>query len=92
MRTSTISFARSVWKGPFFVHFPELQECIKSGTPIKTKARACTIMPHMVGAKFLVHNGKTYIPVQATEEMVGRKLGEFSHTRKPFTYRVTKNR
>ncbi|KAI8319912.1 carbonic anhydrase [Martensiomyces pterosporus] len=55
-------------------------------------ARACTIMPSMIGAKFLVHNGKEYLPVQITEEMVGRKLGEFSHTRKSFTYRLTKNK
>ncbi|KAJ1963152.1 mitochondrial ribosomal small subunit component [Dipsacomyces acuminosporus] len=92
MRGSMVALARSVWKGPFFVHFPNLQECIRKGTPIKTMARACTIMPSMIGAKFLVHNGNDYIPVHITEEMVGRKLGEFSHTRKSFTYRLTKNK
>ncbi|KAJ2707083.1 mitochondrial ribosomal small subunit component [Coemansia sp. IMI 203386] len=92
MHASLVSFARSVWKGPFYVHFPNLQESIRSGTPIKTMARACTIMPDMINAKFLVHNGKDYIPVRITEEMVGRKLGEFSHTRKSFTYRLTKNK
>lgn len=92
MHATAQTLARSVWKGPFYVHFPNLQQCIKSGTPVKTQARASTIMPHMIGAKFLVHNGKDYVPVRVTEEMVGRKLGEFSHTRQRFTYRLTKNK
>ncbi|KAJ2712580.1 mitochondrial ribosomal small subunit component [Coemansia spiralis] len=92
MHSSAVSLARSAWKGPFFVHFPNLQQCIKEGTPIMTRARSCTIMPHMIGAKFMVYNGKTFLPVKATEEMVGRKLGEFSHTRKRFSYRLTKNK
>lgn len=45
---------------------------------IKTHARAAAITPYMVGFKFLVHNGKVYNDVYVTEEMVGRKLGEFS--------------
>ncbi|KAJ1669567.1 mitochondrial ribosomal small subunit component [Spiromyces aspiralis] len=92
MRPTLTTLARSVWKGPYFVHFPNLQESIRTGTPIKTKARSCTILPNMVGAKFLVHNGKEYLPVVISEEMIGRKLGEFSHTRKSFTYRLTKNK
>ncbi|KAJ2781727.1 mitochondrial ribosomal small subunit component [Coemansia javaensis] len=92
MRTTAAMLARSVWKGPYFVHFPNLQQSIRDGTPIVTQARACTIMPHMIGAKFMVHNGNSYTPVTVTEEMVGRKLGEFSHTRKRFSYRLTKNR
>jgi ribosomal protein S19 len=55
-------------------------------------ARSCTILPSFVGLKFLVHNGKEYIPVHVTEEMIGHKLGEFSFTRKRFTYRFTKNK
>ncbi|KAJ2347631.1 mitochondrial ribosomal small subunit component [Coemansia erecta] len=92
MHASAVALARSVWKGPYFVQFPNLASSIKSGTPIKTMARACTIMPHMIGANFHVHNGKDYIPVHITEQMIGRKLGEFSHTRKRFVYRVSKNR
>jgi len=49
---------------------------------IKTWARACTIIPEMVGFTFGVHNGKEHIPVLVTEEMVGHKLGEFSPTTK----------
>jgi small subunit ribosomal protein S19 len=51
-------------------------------TVIKTWSRASTITPEMVGFTFGVHNGKIHIPVLATEDMVGHKLGEFSHTRK----------
>ena len=49
--------------------------------PIKTWARACTIVPEFIGHSFLVHNGKTFHRVLVTEDMVGQKLGEFSPTR-----------
>ena len=49
--------------------------------PIKTWARSCTILPEFVGHTFMVHNGKVFVKVFATEEMVGHKLGEFSPTR-----------
>ncbi|KNC96248.1 mitochondrial 37S ribosomal protein RSM19 [Spizellomyces punctatus DAOM BR117] len=74
---------RSVWKGPFFVPFP----AVKAGEPVKTMARASTILPSHVGRKFLVHNGKDYIPVLVTEQMVNRKLGEFAFTRKSFSFK-----
>jgi len=48
---------------------------------IKTWARNCTIIPEMIGFTFAVHNGIKHIPVYVTENMVGHKLGEFSHTR-----------
>lgn len=51
-------------------------------TPIKTWSRACSITPEMVGVQFQVHNGKDFITVNCTEDMVGHKLGEFSPTRK----------
>ncbi|KAJ1910717.1 mitochondrial ribosomal small subunit component [Tieghemiomyces parasiticus] len=83
---------RSVWKGPFFVNFPNLKQAIERGIPIKTKVRACTILPSHVGAKFLIHNGKNYLPLAVTAEMVGHKLGEFAPTRVRFSYRQTKNK
>jgi small subunit ribosomal protein S19 len=49
---------------------------------IKTWSRACSIAPEFVGFTFLVHNGRTHVPVFVTENMVGHKLGEFSLTRK----------
>lgn len=60
--------------------------------PIKTQARSATILPNFVGLKFQVHNGKIYNDVTITEDMVGHKLGEFSPTRKKFSYKQTKNR
>jgi small subunit ribosomal protein S19 len=49
--------------------------------PIKTWSRDCTILPDFVGVTFMVHNGKQFIKVFVTEDMVGHKLGEFSPTR-----------
>ena len=49
--------------------------------PVKTWARACTIVPEFVGHSFMVHNGKTFHRVFVTEDMVGHRLGEFSPTR-----------
>ena len=49
--------------------------------PIKTWARACTIIPEFIGNTFMVHNGKDFRKVYVTENMVGHKLGEFSITR-----------
>jgi small subunit ribosomal protein S19 len=51
-------------------------------TAIKTWSRACEISPEMIGYIFEVHNGKEFIPVRVTEEMIGHRLGEFSPTRK----------
>jgi small subunit ribosomal protein S19 len=53
----------------------------KDPQPIKTWSRRSTITPHMIGLTFLVHNGKTHLPVYVTEDMVGHKLGEFAPTR-----------
>ncbi|ORX33604.1 hypothetical protein BD324DRAFT_639496 [Kockovaella imperatae] len=88
----TTTLLRSAWKGPFFVAFPSLQSALRDNTPIFTKARACTILPNHIGVRFMVHNGRDYLPVTVTEEMVGHKLGEFSATRKRFSYRQTKNK
>ena len=77
--------ARSLKKPPF-VHYKlqmrvdDAQEHAKNGV-IKTWSRASTITPQFVGLTFAVHNGKQFIPVYVTENMVGHKLGEFSPTR-----------
>ncbi|KAL9936066.1 hypothetical protein V8E36_004908 [Tilletia maclaganii] len=89
---SAVCLARSAWKGPFFVAFPNLQQALRNNTAIRTNARSCTILPNFIGLKFLVHNGKQHVPVNITEEMVGHKLGEFAPTRKKFSYRQTKNK
>ena len=77
--------SRAVWKGPFVD--PSLikkVEKLKNQTnkaPIKTWSRKSTIIPEFVGFSFLIHNGKKFIPIKISEEMVGHKLGEFSPTR-----------
>ncbi|GAA5858665.1 hypothetical protein JCM8547_001412 [Rhodosporidiobolus lusitaniae] len=76
--------SRSAWKGPFFTAFPGIAEALKSNTPIRTSARSCTILPNFIGMRFLVHNGKQYVPVAVTPEMVGHKLGEFAPSRQPY--------
>jgi small subunit ribosomal protein S19 len=77
--------ARSVKKGPFIDH--SLLKVIEAMNKkyekkvVKTWSRRSTIIPEMVGHTLAVHNGKKFIPVYITENMVGHKLGEFSPTR-----------
>ena len=78
--------ARSLKKGPFVDDslMKKVQNLNKENkkTVIKTWSRRSTIFPDFVGHTIAVHNGKDFIPVYITEEMVGHKLGEFSQTRK----------
>ena len=77
--------SRSVWKGPFVD--PSLIKKVDklkgqvNKPPIKTWSRKSTIIPEFVGFSFLIHNGKKFIPIKISEEMVGHRLGEFSPTR-----------
>ncbi len=77
--------ARSIKKGPYVYHkLLKKVEKAKEGnkkTVIKTWSRASMVIPDMVGETIAVHNGKTFVPVFITENMVGHKLGEFSPTR-----------
>jgi small subunit ribosomal protein S19 len=76
---------RSLKKGPFVDEklYRKVAMQNESGrrAPIRTWARACTIVPEFVDHTFQVHNGRHFIDVFITEDMVGHKLGEFSHTR-----------
>ncbi|MCX5809118.1 MAG: 30S ribosomal protein S19 [Proteobacteria bacterium] len=77
--------ARSLRKGPYIVKklLSKVEETkkTKSSKVIKTWDRSSTISPDFVGITLAVHNGRKFIPVFVTEEMVGHKLGEFSPTR-----------
>ena len=77
--------ARSVWKGPFVdAYLLKKAEASRSSgrnEVIKTWSRRSTILPQFVGLTFGVYNGKKFIPVMVTENMVGHKMGEFSPTR-----------
>ena len=78
--------ARSLKKGPFAdKHLLDKVEILNKDNKkevIKTYSRRSTIFPSFVGHTFAVHNGKEFIPVYVTEQMVGHKLGEFAATRK----------
>ncbi len=79
--------ARSLKKGPFVDHhliekvMAVKDDKAKSSKVIKTWSRRSTILPEMIGHTFAVHNGKKFIPVYVTDNMIGMKLGEFALTR-----------
>ena len=64
---------RSLWKGPF---------CEVENKQQEIWSRRSTILPQFIGKQFLIHNGKNFISLKVTEDMVGHKLGEFASTRK----------
>jgi small subunit ribosomal protein S19 len=74
--------SRSLKKGPY-VDLRLLAKVEKRGNrePIKTWSRDCTIVPDFIGNTFLVHNGRQFIKLFVTEDMIGHKLGEFAPTR-----------
>jgi small subunit ribosomal protein S19 len=77
--------ARSIKKGPFVEKklYKRVQDSLKANQKqmIKTYSRSSTIIPEMVGFTISVYNGKTWVPVFITENLVGHKLGEFAPTR-----------
>ncbi len=76
---------RSLKKGPYVFHklLDKIEDAQTSGkkSVIKTWSRASMIIPQMVGLTIAVHNGRSFVPVYVTENMVGHKLGEFALTR-----------
>ena len=77
--------ARSVWKGPFvdgyLLRKAEVSRASGRNEVIKIWSRRSTILPQVVGLTFGVYNGRKFLPVHVTENMVGHKFGEFSPTR-----------
>ena len=80
--------ARSIWKGPFveesWIKKAEKQKNETNKKPIKTWSRKSTIIPDFIGLSFLIYNGKKFIPLTISEDMVGHKFGEFAPTRQFF--------
>ena len=76
---------RSLKKGPYvderLMTKVERHQRTGSKTPIRTWARDCTIVPDFIGFTFEIHNGKTFLKLFVTEDMIGHKLGEFAPTR-----------
>lgn len=85
---------RSVWKGPFVDGYllkkAEAVRASKRNDVIRTWSRRSTILPQFVGLTFGVHNGKKFVPVLVTEDMIGHKFGEFSPTRTFFGHAADK--
>ena len=79
--------SRAKWKGPY-VNLETL--IVKDNNEIVTKSRNVTIIPKFIGVNFQVYTGKTYNQISITEKMVGHKLGEFSPTRKKFSFKKKK--
>ncbi len=77
--------ARSIKKGPFVDHhlMKKIETALEKGDKkvIKTWSRRSTILPETIGLTFAVHNGKKFVPVYVTENMIGHKYGEFAPTR-----------
>ena len=77
--------SRSIWKGPFvdpsLIKKVEKLKDQSNKPPIKTWSRKSTIIPDFVGISFLIYNGKKFIPITVSEDMVGHKFGEFAPTR-----------
>ena len=77
--------ARSIKKGPFvdahLVKKVEKAQAVQDKKPIKTWSRRSTVIPEMVGLTLAVHNGRKFLPLFVSENMVGHKLGEFAPTR-----------
>ena len=86
--------SRSIWKGPFVDGYllkkAEIARDSGRNDVIKTWSRRSTVMPQFVGLTFGVYNGKKFIPVFITEEMVGQKLGEYSPTRSYYGHTADK--
>jgi small subunit ribosomal protein S19 len=77
--------SRSLKKGPHvdqrLLAKVEKQQASGSREPLKTWARDCTIVPEFIGCNFLIHNGRQFMKLYVTEDMIGHKLGEFAPTR-----------
>jgi len=86
--------ARSLWKGPFVDGYllkkAEISRASGRSDVIKTWSRRSTVLPQFVGLTFGVHNGRKFVPVLVTEDMVGHKFGEFSPTRTFFGHGADK--
>ena len=80
---------RSVWKGPF-IDEKFFHDIYSSKKKIKTTSRNSVILPFLIGKSIQVHNGKFFMSVNVTEEMIGHKLGEFVSTRLRHIYKKKK--
>ena len=78
---------RSLWKGPFSDISLSIYN-VNGTTQQKIWSRRSVILPQFIGKQFMIHNGKTFIPLKVTPDMVGHKMGEFATTRKKAIHKV----
>lgn len=83
---------RSIWKGPFISSSFFDEARLSNKNILKTSSRNIVILPFLIGKSVRVHNGKIFIPISITEEMVGHKLGEFVVTRLRHIYKPKKKK
>ena len=81
--------SRAKWKGPYLDNFL-ITEINNNKSNIKTTSRNSTVVPNFIGNYINVHNGKSFLKIKITENMIGRKLGEFAPTRKKFSFKKIK--
>jgi small subunit ribosomal protein S19 len=85
--------SRSSWKGPFIEKsFFKLRLKKQNKTELKIWSRKSTILPYLVGQTINIHNGKKFLKLKITKQMLGHKLGEFVPTRARFFYKKTKKK
>ena len=85
--------SRSIWKGPFFhSNLLKKTQSKESYQKLKIWSRASTILQEFIGHSFEIHNGKNFLPLTVTEEMVGHKFGEFAISRGRYAFKKKKKR
>jgi small subunit ribosomal protein S19 len=80
---------RSLWKGPFSDISLSIYN-VNGNIQQKIWSRRSAILPQFIGKQFMIHNGKTFIPLKVTPDMVGHKIGEFATTRKKAIHKKKK--
>jgi small subunit ribosomal protein S19 len=83
---------RSTWKIPFSEVVPFFNKTRAEGQAQKVWSRRSVVLPHFVNNSFLVHNGKTFVPIKVSEEMVGHKFGEFAVTRRRGAHKMNRKK
>ena len=81
--------SRSIWKGPF-INVSLIKKVNSNKPVIETRARNCVLLPQFVGKSISVYNGKKFIRILITEDMIGHKLGEFVKTRLRTKHKIKK--
>ena len=82
-----LKMSRAKWKGPYLDNSLVNSLNKNDKTDVYTKSRKSTIIPGFVNKTICVHNGKNFLKIKITENMIGKKLGEFSPTRKKFSFK-----